>query len=258
MADKSFLTPGFHPIVGMIQCHTARECKDKISRSLYAGAEAIGLQLEQLNKDERSEEILTELMNACLDRPIYITSYRGANSSDLSDEECTSLLLKGLKCGGTLCDVVGDFFDRNDHQMTENPLAVTKQKELISRIHDMGGEVLISTHDMRDLSGDDIFRIAMLQAEHGADIIKIVVKSESLDRIGEYADVIRRVRRETGKPFLFLDGGACANLLRKIGVNLGTAMYLCVQSHGPLDTPAQPAIKCIRTLREEMKERTPV
>lgn len=255
MKNKSFLTPGFNPIVGMIQYHTARECRDKIARSLYAGAEAIGLQLEQINPEERTDDVLTELMKSCQDKPVYITSYRGGMSAGYSDDECAELLLRGLKCGATLCDVIGDYYDNNDFQITLNPAAVAKQRELISRIHDMGGEVLISTHDMRDLSGDDVFNIALLQAEHGADIIKIVVKSEHAERIGEYAEVIQRVRKEINKPFLFLDAGACANVTRKIGVNLGTCMYLCVQSHGPLDTSAQPTIKCVRTLREEMKER---
>lgn len=255
MENKSFLTPGFTPIVGMIQCRTARECRDKICRSLYAGAEAIGLQLEQLDRAERTDDILTDLINTCQDKPVYITSYRNGLSEGYTDDECVELLLRGLKCGATLCDIPGDLYDKNEFQMTENPLAVQKQKDLIKRIHDLGGEVLISTHDFRDISGDDVYRIACLQAEHGADVIKIVVKSGHIDRLGEYIDVIRRVKRDIGRPFLLLDCGACANILRKTGVNMGTCMYLCVQSHGPLDTSAQPTIKCVRTIRNAMKER---
>ncbi len=38
----------------------------------------------------------------------------------------------GLKCGATLCDFPGDWFDQNPHQMTENPVAVKKLFRIIT------------------------------------------------------------------------------------------------------------------------------
>lgn len=249
---KTFLNKT--PIVSMIQCRTEEECVQKINRSITAGAEAFGVQLCQLKKEERTDEKLKNIFNSCGDKPIYVTSYRYNQSAGLTDEECAELALRALKCGGTLIDVPGDLFDKNQFQMTENEEAVLKQKEFIEKIHSLGGEILISTHDFRELSADEIFAIAKLQANHGADIIKIVVKSEKFEILPEYISVIHKVKKELNKPFLFLDVGACSRILRKLGGFLGSCMYLCVESHSELDTPAQPTIKNIINIKKDMEE----
>ncbi len=251
---KSFLNLPTPPIVAMIQCKTEKECIEKINRSLKAGAEAFGIQLCRLEESERTEEKLTKIFSACKDLPIYVTSYRAGTNEKYTDGQCAEVLLRALKAGATLCDVRGDMFDENIYQITKNEQAVKKQKELIEDIHKSGGEVLISTHDFRELSADEIFGIAKLQAEHGADVIKIVVKSENIKMLPEYIKVIQKVKNELKKPFLFLDVGACSNILRKIGGELGSCMYLCVESHGELDTPAQPTIKKVLQIRNAMEK----
>lgn len=250
---KTFLD-GSKPITAMIQCRTAEQCINKIKLSVLGGAEALGIQLCQLNRNERTDEKLKSIFNSCEDKPVYITSYRCNESTGLSDSECAELLLKGLYFGATLLDIPGDLFARNKHQITTDKTAVKSQRELIETIHKNGGEVLISTHDFRELSGEEIFNIAKLQAEHGADVIKIVVKSQNIEKLPEYIKVIQRVNKEIGKPFLFLDTGACSTVLRRIGGFLGSCMYLCVESHGELDTPAQPTIKQVAAIRNAMQE----
>lgn len=251
---KTFLD-GSKPLTAMIQCRTADECIEKIKRSLADGAEALGVQLCQLRRDERTDEKLKTIFEACADKPVYITSYRYNESEGMTDDECAELLLRALDCGATLCDVVGDFFDRNEFQITDDPEASEKQKKLVEAIHEKGGEVLISTHDFRELTAEEIFRVARLQAEHGADVIKIVVKSASEKRLPEYIAVIQKVNEELKKPFLFLDCGASANVLRKVGPMLGTCMYLGVESHNEFDTPAQPVLRKLKQIRDRMEER---
>ncbi len=242
------------PIVSMIQCRTAKECIEKINRSNLDGAEAFGVQLCQLKKEERTDEKLKSIFLACGDKPIYITSYRYNQSEGMSDSECVDLLIKALKCGATLCDIPGDLFDANDRQITNNEIAKSKQRDLIDEIHSLGGEVLISTHDFKNLSADEIFDIAKMQSNQGADVLKIVVSSESVSMLPEYISVIQRVNNEIKKPFLFLDVGACSNIIRKMGGFLGACMYLCVESHGELDTIYQPTIKQITKIRNIMEE----
>lgn len=249
---KTFLD-GAKPLVAMIQCPTAEACIRKIGLSAADGAEAFGVQLCVLNREERTDEKLRAIFDACGDKPAYVTSYRYHQNLGLTDEECAALLLKALDAGATLCDIPGDLFAQNDFQMTGERGAVRKQRELIDTIHRNGGEALISTHDFRDLSGDEIFRIASMQNEHGADVLKIVVRSADEKRLPEYIAAITRVNEELQKPFLLLDGGACANVLRKVGPFFGTCMYLCVQSHGELDTSAQPVLKALKQIRDHMR-----
>lgn len=250
---KSFLNFPCPPLVAMIQCRTPQQCKDKIRASLQAGADAFGIQLCQLERPYRTEAVLSDIFACCGDKPIYITSYRVGLSEGMTDGECADLLLLGLRCGATLCDVIGDLFDDNGRQITTDPAAVEKQKALIDTVHQHGGEVLISTHDFRELSGEELFEVAALQAAHGADVIKIVVQSQTADILPDYLAAVRRIKTELHKPVLLLDSGACAGVLRKVGPDLGTCMYLCVESHNELDTPAQPVLKCLKQLRDYMR-----
>ena len=241
------------PIVGMIQCRTAEECIAKIERSLSAGADAIGVQLCRLQKEDRSEKTLRRIFDACGDQPIYVTSYRYGESEGMGDEECAELLLRALTCGATLLDIPGDLFAPNSRQLTTEKCALEKQRRWIDTLHAAGGEVLISTHDFRDLSGDEVFSIAEAQAEQGADILKIVVKSGDVRRLTEYLSIIQRVKTELHKQILLLDSGACSTVLRKLGGFLGSCMVLGVESHNALDTPAQPNLKELLQIRNAME-----
>lgn len=95
----------------MIQCETADECIKKIKKSLTDGADAFGIQLCVLKREYRDEETLKRIFSACGDKPIYATSYRCKESEGMSDDECAELLLRALKCGATLLDVMGDAYD---------------------------------------------------------------------------------------------------------------------------------------------------
>ncbi|MCQ2386060.1 MAG: hypothetical protein MJ078_05250, partial [Clostridia bacterium] len=153
--NASFLSLSSPPLVSMIQCRTSGECIEKIRLSLSEGAEAFGVQLCQLAREERTEENCSAVFRACENKPIYVTSYRYNLNIGLSDEECTDLLIKARLAGATLLDVPADWFDANECQVTDNPEAVEKQKELIAKLHGMGAEVLLSTHDLRDLSAEE-------------------------------------------------------------------------------------------------------
>lgn len=245
------------PIVGMIQCHTPEECREKIAASLAAGADALGLQLEQLLPEYRNSNALSSVFAACPGRPIYLTSYRNGSSEGLSEEERAELLLLGAQAGigagcPVLCDICGDAFDPNPLQMTEDTSALARQQALMGQLRALGAEILLSTHDFRDLGEEDILQLLRRQRAHGADAVKIVVSSASEERLPEYIRLLQRLKRELGCPFLVLDSGACSGLIRRIGPALGCCMFLCVAYHGEKDTPAQPLISQILPLREQI------
>ena len=238
-------------LTAMIQCHTADECCKKIKNSLKEGADAFGIQLCQLYLEERSEEHLNKIFSACEGKPIYITSYHSRESEYLSEEECVELLLRGLKCGATLCDVRGDQYDVCECQLSKDPIAIKKQKDLVDKIHKFGGEVLMSTHDFRTLSSEYVVSVAKEQINRGADIIKVVINNENPDSLIEALKTINELKK-LGKPFLFLDIGACAKIVRRLGPTLGVCMYLCVDEHGILDTPVQPLIREVKYIRDNI------
>ena len=251
---KSFLHAQKPWLTAMIQCTTPEACIAKIHASAQEGADAYGIQLCCLERQYRTEAQLREIFAACSDAPIYITSYRGKSSAGMTDDECAELLLMGLRAGATLCDVMGDFYSPVETQLTTDETAIQKQKQLIGRIHAMGGEVLMSTHDFRPLSPETILAVAKAQESRGADILKIVIRDTDTAQLPDYLKCIQTVIAETKKPFLLLSSGPAGWWLRRQGPAVGVCMYLCVQSHGELDTPAQPLLREVTEFRTHISK----
>lgn len=236
-------------LTAMIQCSTPRECIIKIKASLAEGAEAFGIQLCRLKKEYRTKEILTEIFNACGGKPIYVTSYRYAENGGYTDDACVKLLLLAVDSGATLCDVMGDIFERSpQYELAESNEAVQKQKLLIDEIHRRGGEVLMSSHTNKSTTIEENLMIAKAHIERGADIIKIVNNAEGTDEIPKYIEAIQKITQMTDKKLLFLVSGK-GRIIRYIGPSLGVCMYLCVQSYGENDTPDQPVLKTLKEMR---------
>ncbi len=242
-------------LTAMIQCETPTECIRKIRASLADGAEALGVQLCKLKQEYRTPEDLRAIFAACEDKPIYITSYRCGSSVDLTDEECADLLLLGLDCGATLCDVMGNLFDRDTTylELTHSPTAIQKQKELIAEIHRRGGEVLMSSHTLEVLSVEETLTIAAEHRARGADIVKIVNRTDKSTELPLCIHTIQELHRTLDRPFLYLVNGPCHPFVRQIGPSLGVCMYLCVHEHGPLDTLEQPILRSLKAARENLK-----
>lgn len=251
MSKATFLKYEKPLLTAMILYATAEECIEKIKASEADGAEAYGIQLCFLKKEYRTEETLKKIFDACNGKPIYITSYRHKESVDLTDDERVELLLLGLKCGATLCDVMGDLYSQAPYELTYDETAVEKQKELIAEIHRRGGEVLISSHTSAKLTAEETLKLAMEQADRGADITKIVNDIDGEEDIPECVRTILGLKT-TGKNFLYLVRGEGAKMIRQTGPNLGVCMYLCVQSHGPFDNASQPVLKNIKAVRDHM------
>ena len=240
-------------ITAMIQYPTADECILKIKSSIADGADAIGIQLDKLKKEYLNKEHLTKIFEACEGKPIYVTCYREGIDLVRSDEECAEILLLALSCGATLCDVMGDMFNKTTYlELTEDVSAIEKQMRLIDEIHRCGGEVLMSCHTERSTTIEENLKIAKAQAERGADILKIVNLSESESEIPKYIEAIQKIIKLTDKKLLFLVTGE-ADIIRYIGPCFGVCMYLCVRHHGPFDTKSQPLIKDIKSIKESIK-----
>ena len=240
-------------LTAMIQCATPEECIVKIKASITDGADALGIQLCRLKREYRNKETLIRIFNACEGKPIYVTSYRSAESEGYTDEECAEYLLMALDSGATLCDVIGDMFGRSPYyELAEDEKAIKKQKELIDEIHRRGGEVLMSSHTLKNISVDETVMIAKAHEERGADVIKIVNRAESTGEIPMYIEAIQKITKSTDKKLLLLVSGE-GQIIRYIGPSFGVCMYLCVHHYNDADTPEQPLLKNIKLVRDNLR-----
>ncbi len=248
----TFLTYQKPLLCAMIQATTAEEAICQIVNASYDGAEAFGVQLECLRREDRTLETLKKIFSYCENKPIYMTSYRYSNSTGYTDDDCAQLLLLGLEAGGTLCDIMGDMFCKAQYELTYDQEAVRKQKELAAKIHAMGGEVLFSSHVGTFLSEEEIMKIAFAQQDRGADVVKIVTHAQTHEQLMTDINICDRLNRELKSKFLFLANGPHCKLLRQMGAALGCCMYLTVQHYMPVSSKEQPQLRATKALRDAM------
>ena len=70
-------------------------------------------------------------------------------------------------CGATLCDVMGDYFDPCEGELTMNEEAVKKQMALIDALHARGAEVLMSSHVLKFTPAERVLEIAREHERRG-------------------------------------------------------------------------------------------
>ena len=222
------------------------------ARARAAGAEAIGIQTCRFEREEQTPENYRRVIAAAGDLPTYVTHYRVNKNEGRSDEELARGILEIAEAGATIVDVMGDIFARHTDELTDDAEAVQKQMALIDAIHARGAEVLMSSHTYKYISPERILEIALAQQARGADVVKIVVRANS---ISEEAEVLRAsalLKRLLTVPFMLLCGGS-HHVLRRVGPYFGSCTWLTVVEHDECATKSQPLVADILRVREVMK-----
>ena len=233
----------------MVQARTPERIKELIDLSIPEGAEAFGMQFCKLENECRTREVYEELFDYAGDRPVYVTNYRSGVNKEKTDGQIAEELLELADCGAALCDVMGDYFDKCEGELTVNESAVAKQMELIDEIHKRGAAVLMSSHVLKFTPAERVLEIALEHQRRGADICKIVTGASNMAEQIENLRIINLLKECLHIPFLFLAGGKCS-IHRRIGGTLGSCMSLCVYEYDDLSTPAQPLLRDMKQLRE--------
>ena len=125
--DKALLTV-------MVQADNPERIKELIDKSLPEGAEAFGMQFCKLKPEYRNEQIYKGLFSYT-DKPVYVTNYRHRNNEGKTDEQLAEELIALADSGATLCDVMGDLFDKQPDELAIDEKAIQKQMELIEKLH---------------------------------------------------------------------------------------------------------------------------
>jgi len=239
-------------LVAMVSGDNTRDVIAEVTNSLYAGADAFGIQLCRLKEEFRTEEELKKMFGACQGKPIYVTSYRTGQSAGYTYKQCVELLVRAYGCGATLLDIPADFYCPTRNGTTFDEEAVRRQKETVEMLHGLGADVLMSAHHADLLSEDEIIRHAFAQAERGADVVKLVTMCNTEEDVIFNLSIVGRLKRELGKPFLYLANGAYGRLIRQLSPTFGASMYLCVEHYTPDSTKAQTHLASTKLLRDNL------
>lgn len=236
----------------MVQANTPERIKELVDKAAEDGVDAFGMQFEQMPEKYKTSEIYKDLFSYTNDRPVYATNYRGGQNEGKSDEQLAEELLKIAEYGADLCDIMGDYFDRQPDEMAIDNVAVEKQMKLIEKIHEKGAKVLMSSHVLKYTSPERVLEIALEHQRRGADICKIVTGADTMEEELENLKIINMLKENLKIPFLFLCGGKC-EILRRIGGELGCCMYLCVHEYDELASRPQPLITDVKKISELLR-----
>lgn len=250
---KSFLNTATPFVTAMVQVKTATQAEIRIRNAIADGATAIGVQMSFLEKQYRTEETLSSVFATAENKPVYFTNYRGNLNAGATDEELTDGLLFGLKCGATLVDVMGDTFDPSPEELTTDEKAIAKQMKLIDKIHESGGEVLMSSHIYNYRPPERVLEIASEQQKRGADIVKIVTGAQTQEEELKNLEICRLLKQELKVPFLFLSGGKYSYLHRTVGPALGVCMWLCFREYDEFTYPGPPLLSNVLKIKQGLK-----
>lgn len=248
---KSFLTYEKPLLTVMVQADNPARVEELIDKSLPEGAEAFGMQFCRMRPEYRNRETYETLFSYTQGRPVYVTNYRQGCNEGKTDAQLAEELVELADCGATLCDVIGDIFDKQPDELAVDNEAVKRQMELIDKLHQKGAEVLISSHVCTFTPAERVLEMALAHQERGADICKIVTGADTMEQQLENLKIANMLKERLEIPFLFLSAGEC-RILRRIGGFLGCCMYLCVHEYDDLATPDQPLLKPLKAIRDNM------
>ncbi len=234
-------------ITTMIQTEEPTDAISTVRNAVFDGTDALGFQVDQLRAEYQNTETLKTIFAHAGNRLIYLTNYRNNQNEGKSDGTIAEELRAYAGFGkGFLLDVMGDLFDPVPGELTDNPVAIKKQKKLIADIHDKGAKVLMSSHVLKFTSAEQVLEIAREQQRRGADVAKIVTGAESDEEEFENLRITRLLKKELDIPFLFLSVGSHCRLHRMLSPIFGSCMYLCVYEHNALSTKAQPLLRAVK------------
>jgi 3-dehydroquinate dehydratase type I len=250
MKSKTFLTYERPLLTCMVQADNPDRIKELIDLSRPEGAEAFGMQFCKMKEEYRNKKTYRELFEYASPLPVYVTNYRNhLSNAGKSDDVLAAELVELAECGATLCDVMGDYFDLCEGELTMDEEAVKKQMKLIDELHKRGAEVLMSSHVLKFTPAERVLEIALEHQRRGADICKIVTGADNMAQQIENLRIINLLKENLKIPFLFLSGGEC-HIMRRIGATLGSCMSLCVHEYDKHATKAQPLLHDIKIIRD--------
>lgn len=228
---------------------TLAETVTTIKQAEYAGARAFEIHLPLL--DFPGPETIAELTDATA-APMYATCRRGTFyellgadvTVSLTDEERVTALVAAVEAGFDGVDFELDTFDRTAEpddfsraaidayvtdpnegmaQVTDDETAIRRQQAAVDRIHDAGGEVVISAHTFTHLEPPDAVAVAERVTARGGDFAKLVGVDRTMDDALDTLEAHLRLNEANVVPYVLMAIGEPSRIVRPLSPMFGSA-----------------------------------
>ncbi len=202
------------------------------------GAEAVAIELLMFPEVLRTKENFKTIIDSA-DLPFMFLDYRN-DHFHLSDEKRMEYLFLAAEAGAGMIDVVGDLFAPAPDERAVDPAAIGKQKKVISELHAMGSQVIISSHPQHYMTTAEVRAQLEDFSARGADVVKLVARADTDQQYRESLATSMSLFRDFPTPFVYLCSGKFSRLQRLTSLPLGGAITFAVHAHydfAPYDQP---------------------
>ncbi len=239
-------------IVAVAIDRTVAGMLETISRAAVEGADAVELNLPAV-ADVLPEELEEMLAGAPL--PVYTTCRRrefmtvyGFEASDLphwSDDERMERQLAALHFGSVAIDIEMDTFDPQPApplgtpdaarfaaepgepaELTYDPEAIRRQRDVIAEAHTAGAEVLLSCHTGRPQTMEQLLAIGREAVDRGGDLLKIVSPCRDAADLAELYVAMKALETSVSIPFVLVGAGPAGLESRTEGWKYGSSWII--------------------------------
>lgn len=258
-------------LVGVVKEKTIRASLAEIQNAMYDGAGMIDLHMSCLEKTDT--DTLREIMSASK-LPVLALNYNvdyDGNLCGYTEEERVAMFLRAIDAGAAGIDMQGYTFDANSkanfqgedkYSFTKNnpreivtdESVISKQCELIEKVHSKGAEVLLSCHPGIPMKAEQVTELALFLEKRNPDIIKIVTMAENEEDLAESFKAMLMLKNNVKTPVSYHAGGKSGTLSRIINPILGGHMVFCVDRFNESSLLEQLDLKTSKTVVENIKK----
>lgn len=215
----------------VISDETPDACIATIRNAIYEGADAFMLDMCKLGLQYHNFEDLHRIFDYCEDRPVIVMHYRSPLREHLTDQDLVDSLLTAIRAGASMCDIMGDMFNRSPLELSKDPESFEKQCRVVEQVHALGGEVLMSSHTWVPMTVAEITEHAKALQSRGADMVKIAQIANTEEEAMEAFLSTARLKHELDVPYLHVCMGQYGKAHRQISPIFGSSMALCIQQY---------------------------
>ena len=260
-------------LAGVVKEKSVRGAIAEIKNCMYDGATMIDRHMSCLECTD-TESLRKIITSSKL--PVLALNYNSTYESTdagFSEEDRVQLFLRAVEAGAAGIDMQGytfhlpskkDFCGENKYSFTKgNPkeivtdeAVISKQCELIEKVHSMGSEVLLSCHPGISMTSEQVVDLALFLEKRNPDIIKIVTKAENEDDLAESIRTMLILKKEVKTPVSYHASGKAGMLSRIINPLLGGQVAFCVDRYTEASVMEQIDLRTAATVVENIRKIT--
>lgn len=258
-------------LAGVIRERSVLAAIAEAKNCMYDGADMLDLHLSCL--DDMSVDSVKRIVKSTK-LPILALNYNTRydwSECGFTEQERVNSFLDAVSAGVAAIDMQGYTFDAksrkefhgedkysftkgNPREIVMDSEIISKQCELIEKVHSMGAEVLLSCHPAIVMNSTQVVDLALFLEQRSPDVIKIVTLATNEDELFESIKAMRMLKKEVKTPVAYHANGAAGMLSRVMNPVLGGHIMFCVDHYNEGSTMEQVDLRNARLAVESLKK----